>query len=486
MDAHPVPDAHLCQSAVEHRHRERPDQPGVLGERDEHVGADEPAPRVVPAHERLDAGDETGADRGLRLVVDDELALLERAAQLAGERQPRGAVGLLRAVVGLDAGAPALGDVHGDVGAAQERVDVAAVVGRDRHADARLGAHDDPVDVDRLRDVPAQRLRKADRLHRVGDAREDDRELVAAEAGYRVARARRRGDALGDLAQEQVAVQVPERVVDLLEVVEIDQQHRDLVAAGDTVGQRLVDALAQQVTVRQTRERVVQRAVLELDRLARRPVHAVERQHQRRDQQRAEARREHGDRRQPDREARARRHERDVAAHERDDLEPPRKRDHGRDQHAVEREEEEGRERHARQLGGDERLDGADGNTAEHREDDRRAGHRQDVLRRVEPHPRGRLAGVHVGRDARDREHHARGERAGVQQDGERERGRERQLALDVAPEDADPDELAEERERREADQRDIDAVRKVVALEQGEQRHRREARERDDDDVAP
>ena len=67
-------------------------------------GPDEPALRVVPAHERLDAGDEPGADGRLRLVVDDELALLERAAQLAGERQARGAVALLRAVVGLDAG----------------------------------------------------------------------------------------------------------------------------------------------------------------------------------------------------------------------------------------------------------------------------------------------------------------------------------------------------------------------------------------------
>ena len=57
---------------------------------------------------------------------------------------------------------------------------------------------------------------------------EHDRELVAAEPRERVAGPQRLLQARADLAQHLVAGRVPERVVELLEAVEVDQQQRDV------------------------------------------------------------------------------------------------------------------------------------------------------------------------------------------------------------------------------------------------------------------
>jgi hypothetical protein len=63
-----------------------------------------------------------------------------------------------------------------------------------------------------------------------GDARgrlvtgvQHDRELVAAQAGERVLVAQQPGHARTDLAQDLVAGMVAERVIELLEAVEVDE-----------------------------------------------------------------------------------------------------------------------------------------------------------------------------------------------------------------------------------------------------------------------
>ena len=60
----------------------------------------------------------------------------------------------------------------------------------------------------------------------VADVVEQDRELVAAEAGGRVARSERGRDAPGGRHEDVVAAGVAERVVEDLEVVEVDEQDR--------------------------------------------------------------------------------------------------------------------------------------------------------------------------------------------------------------------------------------------------------------------
>ena len=84
------------------------------------------------------------------------------------------------------------------------------------------------------------RGRDADFIGRIDLVQHDD-EFVAAHAHDDIGRAHRRSHALGDLLQQLVAHFVAARVVDVLEAVEIEEQHREhlpgLLAARDGFGQ---------------------------------------------------------------------------------------------------------------------------------------------------------------------------------------------------------------------------------------------------------
>ena len=102
---------------------------------------------------------------------------------------------------------------------------------------------------------------------RVGDARdrfEEDRELVAALASGDVAGPDRAAQAMGDLDEEPVAGPVAERVVDDLEVVEVEEQHRDVRAAPPAALERPFEVLAEEDAVGQPGQRVVEGVVEEL------------------------------------------------------------------------------------------------------------------------------------------------------------------------------------------------------------------------------
>src|SRR6266536_6215186 len=75
--------------------------------------------------------------------------------------------------------------------------------------------------------------------------REDDRELVAADPALDVGRADDLADALGGLGEHAVAGEVPDAVVDRLEVVEVEDDEGEVavvaVRAGDLAGERVVE-----------------------------------------------------------------------------------------------------------------------------------------------------------------------------------------------------------------------------------------------------
>ena len=117
--------------------------------------------------------------------------------------------------------------------------------------------------VDRSPDVGQDALGERDDVGLVGDVLADDDELVAAQPGHGVARPQRRVDAARDADQHLVADVVAERVVDVLEPVEVDEQHGDGARAAVRAGQRGVEPVAQQPPVRQVGQAVVQRRVHE-------------------------------------------------------------------------------------------------------------------------------------------------------------------------------------------------------------------------------
>ncbi len=160
-----------------------------------------------------------------------------------------------RVVEGV-AAARALGDVHDDVGTAHQRAGVVAVLREQRHADAGADVDRLALELDRRTQGRGHGTRHRARAFAIG-AGQHDRELVATEARHGVAIAQRSAQPVGDLAQHRVAGDVTERVVDALEAVEVEQQHRQPAAGGARRAQRLLDARHQPRAVRQAGERIL-------------------------------------------------------------------------------------------------------------------------------------------------------------------------------------------------------------------------------------
>ena len=146
--------------------------------------------------------------------------------------------------------------------------------------DAEAGADDQVgvVELERADERVEDALGGLDRRLRVVHIFEQDRELVAAEAGGGVGGPDARGDALSDLEQDPVAGGVAEAVVDGLEVVEVDEQHSHPDAVAEGPRDRVADALVEQRPVGEVGDRIVEGLVGELllERLALRDVAAVQ------------------------------------------------------------------------------------------------------------------------------------------------------------------------------------------------------------------
>jgi hypothetical protein len=90
----------------------------------------------------------------------------------------------------------------------------------------------------------------------------DDGEFVAADPRHRIGVTQQRTQPRPHLADQFVARRVAERVVDLLEMVEVEHEQRDLLARAAVAVQRLPEPVLKQCAVRQAGERIVQRLVL--------------------------------------------------------------------------------------------------------------------------------------------------------------------------------------------------------------------------------
>jgi hypothetical protein len=344
--------------------------------------------------------------------------------------------------------------VHGDVGPLDERLDVLAVLGEggqpDRAADLQRGG----VDAERLAQ-PREHALGDRRGVRAGlDAVQHDAELVAAEARDRVAVAQRHAQPRGDLLEEPVALVVAQGVVDLLEVVEVHQHHREAgpVAAGDADG--LLDAVAEQDAVRQPGERVVDGLVLLRDRGAPAAVDRVQGQEEEADQREGVVRRQHDDRREPEHQARGGGLGEPVLDEVAPDADALDHRDHGRDDRRVDDEEGERRGEDRRQVIGIEvELARARDLRGEHPEHDAGDGDGDRVLREVERDLARRLVAQQVGDQVGAEQAHERGLRAAGDEQRDGERRRRRRLALGAPAVDLQGYELAQQRAHAEHEQ---------------------------------
>ena len=219
---------------------------------------------MLPPHERLDADDLARVERDDRLEEHTQLLVLDRRLELRAQAQPRVRLPTHRRVEEGDAVlALFLGAVERDVGVAHQ-VRVGVTLLRHRDPDARGNGHRQLVDLDRQLEHVEQPVRDRHDLGDVGDAVEQHRELVAAQTRDRVARPEAFAQPVGDRGQQRVAGRVAEPVVDRLEVVEVDEHHRDRRAGPPAAQPGLVEPVEEQRAVRELGQVVVEDALLQL------------------------------------------------------------------------------------------------------------------------------------------------------------------------------------------------------------------------------
>ena len=149
--------------------------------------------------------------------------------------------------------------VHRAVGADDQLVRGPAVVGIADDADRqrRLAAADRQLDGHRV-DAEPDLLGQDEGAGRIGLGQEHH-ELVAAVAGGGVDLADAEGDDLADAAQDTVAVEVAEPVVDRLELVEIHHQQAEAAARAGAAGDLALDRGEEEGPVEQAGQRVDRR-----------------------------------------------------------------------------------------------------------------------------------------------------------------------------------------------------------------------------------
>ena len=147
------------------------------------------------------------------------------------------------------------GLVHRCIGLLHQRIDVGRVIGIDADAHAGGDRHLPVAELQRRRQGFRDAGRNPRRAIRIA-IRQHDHELVATQTSEDVARPNFPAQPLRQFDQQLVAGRMSERIVDVLEMIEIEEHQRDAFPRG-TAFDRLVDQLTQLRAVRQAGQHIV-------------------------------------------------------------------------------------------------------------------------------------------------------------------------------------------------------------------------------------
>ena len=142
------------------------------------------------------------------------------------------------------------------------RLGVLPVIGIQRDADRRLERQREPLERDGLLDRHPHALDRVKHVRAASDLRQQDPELVAAEARDGVGGAQRGLEAPAQLDEQLVARGMAQRVVDLLEAVEIDDRDRAPCVGPPPRVDHVADPVVEQRPVGESGQRIVEGLVL--------------------------------------------------------------------------------------------------------------------------------------------------------------------------------------------------------------------------------
>src|SRR5258706_14353337 len=207
------------------------DQTGVFRNRNELGGRDHATFGVPPAQQRLAAGDLVVLEADAGLVVNLQRTVYYRLAQFYFQYVARPYPRVHRRLEETIGPAPRrFGGIHRQVSIRENLIEIAAVLRRECNADARVRAQLVSETFVGLPDRIENPRRELGDVSGSFDRGLNDGEFVAAEAGHEVAGCNALAQARGYRFQQFVADQMSERVVDAFEFVDVDVEHRQLLA----------------------------------------------------------------------------------------------------------------------------------------------------------------------------------------------------------------------------------------------------------------
>ena len=217
-----------------------------------------------PPDQRLRADDATGLQLHDGLVIQLQFAIRDCRTQLRGNLQtfPGGVMHV--GPKDLDVSAPTgFRRVHRGVGVPQQ---IVGALPTQAETQADTGPRPDSPVADGQRALQLLE-RPFGHPQRVvfGGVRHQDGEFIPTPASDGVGLPDNAGDPASHLDQDLVAGAVPEAVVDRLELVEIEDQHARWARTAIGAGHRLPNPVAQQGSIRQAGQRVVERQPFQLD-----------------------------------------------------------------------------------------------------------------------------------------------------------------------------------------------------------------------------
>jgi hypothetical protein len=196
-----------------------------------------------------------------RLIVQLESAARDRLAQIQFQRAQRHHArihGRLEEAVG-----PAsigLGLIHRQIRVLQQLIEIGAVLRSQRNPDTGIGAEQVTETFKRFADRLVNPRQQVRGIRRSCDRGLNDRKFVATEPGNDIRRSQAAAQPTSQGFQEFIADRVAERVVDALELIDVDVEHRQLLAGRKHL-ERGIELFAKQRPVRQVGQCVVMRHV---------------------------------------------------------------------------------------------------------------------------------------------------------------------------------------------------------------------------------
>ncbi len=221
--------------------------------------------RVAPADQGFGTDQGLGLQAELGLEAQAHLVAFDGPAQFV--LQGNTLTGLGGKVAGIDFHPVAplgLGAVHGGIGVADERGDIAAVVWVEAYADAGAGEELMLAGLEGGVETRQQLVGDGARVTGLVQARQQDDEFVAPQARHGVHVAHLLFEALCDALEQQVAYRMAEAVVDVLETVQVQEQHGALAIGQLSTGQHGLEPIFEQGAVGQASKGVVMCLIVQL------------------------------------------------------------------------------------------------------------------------------------------------------------------------------------------------------------------------------